>query len=101
MLMNLIEAYINDEDYDRKGVMLFLDMEKAFDRVSFRFLMDAMKALGFGENFRDTIGMMYNNDDPPLRRVYANGYYSKWFPIHSGPRDAVWRYALLGLHRRW
>ena len=28
--------------------------------------------------------MMYNTDVPPQRRIYANGYYSEWFPIKSG-----------------
>ena len=28
--------------------------------------------------------MMYNTDAPPQRRIYANGYYSEWFPIKSG-----------------
>ena len=40
MLMNAVEAYINDEAHpERGGMMLFLDMEKAFDRVSYDFLM--------------------------------------------------------------
>ena len=30
--MNLIEAYINEgDDESKKGLMVFLDMEKAFD----------------------------------------------------------------------
>ena len=34
MLTSLIEQYINDDCVNRKGLMVFLDMEKAFDRVS-------------------------------------------------------------------
>ena len=26
---------------------------------------------------------MYNVANPPKRRMYANGYYSDWFPIKS------------------
>ena len=67
MLMNLIEAYINDEEHpERGGLMLFLDMEKAFDRVSYEFLMSAAEAVGFGPRFLTTLGMMYNTDRPPL-----------------------------------
>ena len=85
MLMNLVEAYMNDDDHqERGGLMLFLDMEKAFDRVSYAFLMRAAEAVGFGPNFMSTIGMMYNTEKPPLRRIYANGYYSEWFAIKSG-----------------
>ena len=64
--------------------MLFLDMEKAFDRVSYGFLLDAAEAAGFGPRFLRTIQMMYNTRNPPQRRVYANGYYSQQFPIQSG-----------------
>ena len=85
MLMNAVEAYLNDEEHEeRGGMMVFLDMEKAFDRVSYKFLLDAAKAVGFGPRFLRTVGMMYNTHNPPQRRVYANGYYSKQFPIQSG-----------------
>ena len=84
MLLQLIEAYINEEPLDRKGMMIFLDMEKAFDRVSFKFLRKALRAVGFGENFVSWVSMMYNEDNAPKRRMYVNGYYSHWFRIQSG-----------------
>ena len=84
MLLNLIEAWVNDDPENREGIFLFLDMEKAFDRVSFEFLNDAMDSLGFGPNFKTYVGLMYNTEAPPKRRIYANGYYSEWFTINSG-----------------
>ena len=85
MLMNLIEAYINDDDHpDRGGMMLFLDMEKAFDRVSYDFLLKSIDACGFGPRFQQTVRMMYDVNKPPQRRIYANGFYSAWFSIQSG-----------------
>ena len=48
MLLHMIEAWINEEPKERKGIYIFLDMEKAFDRVSFDFLLTSMAALGFG-----------------------------------------------------
>ena len=84
MMMQMVEAYINEEDSGRKGAFLFLDMEKAFDRVSYAFTKRGLKALGFGPNFRKWVGMMYNEDRPPRRRMYVNGYYSEWFDIKSG-----------------
>ena len=84
MLTHLIEAWVNDEPLDRKGLMLFLDMEKAFDRCSFKYLNNALEALGFGTRFRRSIRMMYNENAPPRRRIYANGHYSNWFKIKSG-----------------
>ena len=58
MLLRLVEAYINEEGSDRQGVMLFLDMEKAFDRVSYDFTNMGLEALGFGRHFRQWIKMM-------------------------------------------
>ena len=85
MLMNAVEAYINDEAHpERGGMMLFLDMEKAFDRVSYDFLLRAAEAVGFGERFLTTLRMMYDTERAPKRRIYANGYYSDWFSIKSG-----------------
>ena len=84
MLLNLIESYINADEDNRGGIFLFLDMEKAFDRCSYEYLIDALRALGFGPRFIQSVGLMYNIDNPPKRRIYANGYYSDWFPIKSG-----------------
>jgi hypothetical protein len=84
MMMQMVEAYINEEGSGCKGAFLFLDMEKAFDRVSYAFTKRGLKALGFGPNFRKWVGMMYNEDRPPRRGMYVNGYYSEWFDIKSG-----------------
>ena len=84
MLLNLIEAWINDEPTERQGIFLFFDMEKAFDRVSYKFLNSALEATNFGPNFRKLVGLMYNEDAAPRRRIYANGYLSEWFDIRSG-----------------
>ena len=83
-LLNMIEAYINEEPEQRQGLFLFFDMEKAFDRCSYKFLNGALKATNFGPNFRKQVGMMYNELAPPKRRIYANGYLSEWFPVKSG-----------------
>ena len=84
MLMRMVEAYINEDEENRKGIFLFLDMEKAFDRVSYDFTNKGLAALGFGENFRKWVGMMYNTDNAPRRRMFVNGYYSEEFQIKSG-----------------
>ena len=52
MLLRLVEAHINEEPTNRKGIFLFLDMEKAFDRVSYDFTKKALEAYGFGKKFR-------------------------------------------------
>eukprot|EP00966_Prymnesium_polylepis_P142903 3299273-Prymnesium_polylepis.2 len=59
-------------------------MEKAFDRVSYDFTLRGLKALGFGPKFRKWVGMMYDPNNAPKRRMYVNGYYSEWSTIKSG-----------------
>ena len=67
MSLNLIEAWINEEPEDREGLFLFLDMEKAFDRVSYKYLNDAMEALAFGPNFRRAVGLSFMMNPNPRR----------------------------------
>jgi hypothetical protein len=38
-MLRMVEAYVNEEPEEREGIFLFLDMEKAFDRVSYDFTM--------------------------------------------------------------
>eukprot|EP00966_Prymnesium_polylepis_P210457 4873509-Prymnesium_polylepis.2 len=45
---------------------------------------DGLDAYGFGKKFRKWVGMMNDENNPPQRRMYVNGYYSEWFPIRSG-----------------
>ena len=84
VLLRMTEAYINEEPTTRQGAFLFLDMEKAFDRVSYDFTNRGLEALGFGKHFRRWVGMMYDTKNAPKRRMYVNGYYSEEFRIKSG-----------------
>lgn len=68
MLLKLIEAYANEEIDDRGGILLFLDMKKAFDRISYEFLIKALQAVGCGEKFVDRIRQLYNYTNPPKGR---------------------------------
>jgi hypothetical protein len=83
-LLKLVEAYTNEDGANRKGILLFLDMEKAFDRVSYDFTLSGLKAFGFGKRFRGWVKMMYDTNNAPRRRMYVNGYYSDEFSIQSG-----------------
>jgi hypothetical protein len=64
--------------------MIALDWEKAFDRVSWDYLLKAMDALGYGPIMRGWIGRLYNLETPPMRVIKANGTRSEPFPIRSG-----------------
>ena len=79
-------------------------MEKAFDRVSYEFTKKGLEAFGFGKGFRKWVGMMYDENKAPRRRMYVNGYYSDWFEIKSGVAQGfgsrrISRFGLLGSHR--
>ena len=82
MLLKLIQAHAKEEDID--AYFLFLDMEKAFDRCSWDFLIPAMRAIGFGDDFVSYIELAYSQKNAPSRRLHVNGYLGPSFHIRSG-----------------
>ena len=64
--------------------LCFLDMEKAFDRCSWDFLIPAMRAIGFGDDFISYIELAYSQDNAPRRRLHVNGFLGPNFHIRSG-----------------
>ena len=82
MLVKLIQAHL--DNIDEGGLLVFLDLEKAFDRVSWGFMKEAMKALRFTDNIQKWIGVLYDETAPPKRMVYANGKLSKPYNISLG-----------------
>eukprot|EP00966_Prymnesium_polylepis_P258766 5976544-Prymnesium_polylepis.1 len=80
--MKLIQAYVEYED--EEAYFPFLDMEKAFDRCLWDFLMAAIPEIGFDSNFTRDIGLMYSQDNPPNRKMHINGHLSGSFPLGAG-----------------
>eukprot|EP00965_Chrysotila_dentata_P022046 730302-Pleurochrysis_carterae.AAC.1 len=82
LLVKLIQAY-TDKTND-EGLLIAIDFAKAFDRVSWTYLENAIKALGFGPKFADMILLTINEAVPPLRKVKINGSLGVEFPLQSG-----------------
>ena len=77
---------------DEGAALLFLDQEKAFDRVSHAFLFDAMKAYGFGDYFIHWIQILYSN---AFTRINLNGFLTDAIPLKCGVRQGCPLSALL------
>ena len=81
MIRDLVDL-INKEDSE--GALIFLDQEKAFDRVEHEFLFKVMTAFGFGESFIDWIRVLYANAST---KVKLNGYYTNSISLNRGLRQ--------------
>ena len=78
----LMQAYLDEEQLP--GALVFLDMEKAFDRVSWKCMHEALKSLGFGPDFRNWVNIFYDENNPQKRNLIINGHKSKSFSLGSG-----------------
>lgn len=66
------------------GFLLSLDLMKAFDSVSWSYLVPILQRWGFGHSFLNIIGALYTN---PEAKIKLQGYYSESFLIRKGTRQ--------------
>ena len=81
LIRDLIEL-ANKEDIE--AAFLFLDQEKAFDRVDHHFLYKTMKAFGMGNNFIRWVSQI---NDTATTRVKVNGFLTESIPLLRGVRQ--------------
>ena len=81
MLRDLIQL-ANIEDLP--SAFIFLDQEKAFDRVNHEFLYKTMKAFGIGPAFIRWVRQIYSNAST---RIKVNGFLSDNIPLNRGVRQ--------------
>ena len=81
MLRDLIQL-ANNENFE--SAFIFLDQEKAFDRVNHEFLYKTMKAFGIGPSFIHWVRQIYSN---ATTRVKVNGFLSENIPLRRGVRQ--------------
>ena len=72
------------EENDTEGMFVFLDLEKAFDRVSWDYMKKAIKDLGFGPDIVRWIEILYDKKKPPTRRLRINGHEGRQFQLQCG-----------------
>ena len=89
LVRDLIDISNRDED---TAAFIFLDQEKAFDRVNHKFLFKVMEAFGIGNNFIDWIRRIYSNATSVLG---INGFFSEKIQLKRGVRQGCPLSALL------
>ena len=78
LIRDLIDLANKEDD---TAAFIFLDQEKAFDRVNHDFLFKVMKSFGIGENFINWVKLLYSNASAA---VNVNGYLTKPIPLERG-----------------
>ena len=89
MIRDLIDI-ANKEDTG--AAFIFLDQEKAFDRVNHQFLYKTMEAFGIGDTFINWIKVIYSNATSILN---INGFLSAKIRLNRGVRQGCPLSALL------
>ena len=66
------------------GILLYIDFEKAFDSVNWKFLGKCLEAYNFGPKFRSYVKTLYQDISAT---VLNNGHISQWFHLGRGVRQ--------------
>ena len=69
---------------DEGAALLFLDQEKAFDRVNHTFLSKVLQGFGFGSSFVHWINILYANAST---QIDVNGFLTSGIRLKSGVRQ--------------
>ena len=69
------------QNSQQPGVLLFLDFEKAFDRLDRPWMERCMAAVGFGAGAQRWVSLLHA---ATTARVVFNGWHTVRFPVQSG-----------------
>ena len=72
------------KECDIPGYMVLMDVEKAFDSMDHDFLLEVLKAFGFGENFTNWIQIILTNQESC---VMNGGNSTGYFKLERGARQ--------------
>ena len=76
-----LEEIAYHEDTGLPGVILFLDFEKAFDRLDRDWIEQCMAAVGFAAGSRRWVHLLHSGT---TAKVAFNGWHTSAFPVRSG-----------------
>ena len=91
-IRTIIDIIDNATLNNQPCLIAFLDFEKAFDRIDWKFIKKSLTFFNFGKNFKNWIKIMYNDVSSC---TLNNGYSSTFFPIKRGVRQGCPLSALL------
>jgi hypothetical protein len=72
------------ETEEKDGLLVFLDQEKAYDRIRHDFLCESLDKMNFPPKFIETVKLLYNDAETV---VIINGDISKPFKVKRGVRQ--------------
>ena len=81
LISDVIDLY---EKRNLPGMLFFIDFEKAFDSLEWRYLFEVLKAMNFGPMFQNWIRVFYSNISSC---VVNNGHASNFFSLFRGVRQ--------------
>ena len=83
--VRLIDSVINyAASKNLKGLLLFLDFEKAFDTLEWSFIRRSLVSFGFGASIVQWFMTFYCNSESCISN---NGWSSNFFTVHRGIRQ--------------
>ncbi|XP_055770772.1 uncharacterized protein LOC129846978 [Salvelinus fontinalis] len=83
-LILIRDAICYARDRNMRLVVLNLDFEKAFDRVSHQYLFKVLQKMGFPDRFLAWVGLLYGDI---TSKILVNGHLSKAVGVHCGVRQ--------------
>ena len=93
-IMLYLESYEYMKKNNKSGAYLFLDFEKAFDRVDRDFMWSTMEHMNFGSDFISYCKTLY---DSSCSDILVNGHHSPRVSVQTGVRQGCPIAALLYL----
>ena len=84
MFTSMLAAYMKHTK--KEGCVICWDAEKAYDRVSWKYLFRMMEAFGIPEGFRHMVGMCYK-EGQVSSAIMVNGHMSSFFSVGASVRQ--------------